>query len=98
MILPRPKAKEPTWDQLPPADRLRQKAFAQNGMTTDPTFFNNLAKTDSTIRFTPQPLSQPNSIIVADLSEALPAASPADFDEPPHAIAIAGPPVIARIA
>jgi tetratricopeptide (TPR) repeat protein len=88
MLLPPVTAKVPTWDQLPPADCLRQQAFAQKRGATDPTFFNNLANTDSIIRFTPQPLGQPASITAADLSAASPVATPASFHEPANAISI----------
>ncbi len=47
-----------TWDQLPPAEDLRNRA-ATRGKETDPTFYARLASPPSSIQFTPKPLTQP---------------------------------------
>jgi tetratricopeptide (TPR) repeat protein len=54
-----------TWDQLPPAEDLRSRAFA-HGQETDPTFFARLTTTPSAIQFTPKPLTQPNWLTESD--------------------------------
>jgi tetratricopeptide (TPR) repeat protein len=47
-----------TWDQLPPAEDLRNRAAAR-GKETDPTFYSRLTATQNAIQFTPKQLTQP---------------------------------------
>lgn len=47
-----------TWDQLPPAEDLRNRAAAR-GPETDPTFYARLMTPSNAIQFTPKPLIQP---------------------------------------
>jgi tetratricopeptide (TPR) repeat protein len=47
-----------TWDQLPPAEDLRNRAAAR-GKETDPTFYSRLTTSQNAIQFTPKPLTQP---------------------------------------
>ena len=46
------------WDQLPPAEDLRNRAAAR-GPDTDPTFYARLTTQPNAIQFTPKPLTQP---------------------------------------
>jgi tetratricopeptide (TPR) repeat protein len=55
----------PTWDQLPPAEDLRNRAVAR-GQDTDPTFFARLTTTPNAIQFMPKPLTQPNWLTESD--------------------------------
>lgn len=94
---------EPThipWDQLPPAENLRQRAAAQS-RGTDPTFYDRLAGPDQLIRFTPTPLAQPSWLTVEAAEVDLhPSVGVATFNEHlnanaraerPEGMALAGP-------
>ena len=76
------------WDQLPPAEALRQHAATQNA-PTDPTFYDRLTNSDQIIRFTPAPLTQPGLVTAeAKQNASVAKAGPAPFKEPPNAAAI----------
>src|SRR4051812_29982271 len=51
----------PTWDQLPPAEDLRQRV-ATRPKESDPAFYSRLAQSQDAIQFTPKPLTQPEWI------------------------------------
>jgi len=95
VLAPPAKPKHPSWDQLPPAENLRQRATKQ-AVSTDPTFFENLSGSEKIIRFNPTPLTQPSSIASAAEdtpdSELNPAPSnPAAFVPPVIATPAEGP-------
>jgi tetratricopeptide (TPR) repeat protein len=56
-----------TWDQLPPAEDLRNRA-ASRGPETDPTFYERLTIAPNPIQFTPKPLTQPKWLTEFDES------------------------------
>ncbi len=68
---PLPQPAEPAhlaWDQLPPAESLRQLAAAQH--PTDPALMDRLAGQDQIIHVTPTPLAQP-IWVNTDLDQAI---------------------------
>jgi tetratricopeptide (TPR) repeat protein len=56
-----------TWDQLPPAEDLRNQA-ASRGPETDPTFYARLTAAPNAIQFNPKPLTQPKWLTEFDES------------------------------
>src|SRR6185295_7798541 len=56
-----------TWDQLPPAEDLRNRAAAR-APETDPTFYARLSTAPNAIQFTPKPLTQPTWLTEFDES------------------------------
>jgi tetratricopeptide (TPR) repeat protein len=70
VLSPSTKSAGTSWDQLPPAEKLRERA-ATLSAPTDTTLYDRLSGFDPTIRFNPAPLAQPNSII-AEVDEPEP--------------------------
>ncbi len=96
VLSPPAKPAHPSWDQLPPAEKLRHRAAIQ-AAPTDPAFYDRLTGPDPIIRFTPAPLTQPASIAPADELNVGPAPSPANLQAPPNALSIGEKPVPAMI-
>jgi hypothetical protein len=65
LFTPAAKPAHPMWDQLPPAEDLRNRTLAR-GQETDPTFFARLTTTPNAIQFMPKPLTQPNWLTESD--------------------------------
>lgn len=53
------------WDQLPPAEVLRNRV-ASRAKETDPTFFGRLMPAPNSVHFTPTPLTQPSWLTEID--------------------------------